>query len=363
MDPLVRLSTSGIRYLLGSYTALDRYFRHPPGPHRYITVFASLVEIARTFDDVVYPGIEGWDAAIDWEGARYYLHCAEPEDRLARFPVSVLDFYYDPQEDRYLDPLDQYENLRNREIPGSEIGVSFRASLAVAVLRARYRFSGHLSSLESLENCASVEPELVRTSFSDVLTGIHATEGLELLSDLGFIDCYLDELPAMRDTAHSKEHHPEGDVWKHSLETLRYRKVPDLRLSLGLLFHDSGKPFSGRTKEHAFDKHAELGAAIARRSLRRLGFDEDLIGDVDYLVSNHMYPGALSRLPVSRTEPLMRSRLFPLLLELYRCDLSSTYRGPDGYYQACRVYRAFLKNRANPFRSAAGKKLLKLYVE
>jgi poly(A) polymerase len=59
----------------------------------------------------------------------------------------------------------------------------------------------------------------------------------------------------------------------------------------------------------------------------------------------------------------MRSRLFPILLELYRCDLSSTFRGPDGYYRACRIYRSFLKNVSNPFRDAAGKKLVKLYVD
>jgi len=58
----------------------------------------------------------------------------------------------------------------------------------------------------------------------------------------------------------------------------------------------------------------------------------------------------------------MSSQLFPLLLELHRCDLSSTYRGPDGYYRACKVYRAYLKNVRNPFRTADGKKMLKRYV-
>jgi len=61
----------------------------------------------------------------------------------------------------------------------------------------------------------------------------------------------------------------------------------------------------------------------------------------------------------------MESDLFPGLLEVYRCDLSSTFRGPDGYYEACKVYRAFLKHRKNPFRSSDGKKVqhLREYVE
>jgi poly(A) polymerase len=76
-----------------------------------------------------------------------------------------------------------------------------------------------------------------------------------------------------------------------------------------------------------------------------------------------MVPGAIAKLPVYRTEKVMSSPLFPELLELYRCDVSSTFRGPDGYYQACRTYRSFLKHSKNPFRSSDGKKRLRLLVE
>jgi poly(A) polymerase len=76
-----------------------------------------------------------------------------------------------------------------------------------------------------------------------------------------------------------------------------------------------------------------------------------------------MLPPFIAKLATYRTEHVMSSPLFPLLLELYRCDVSATYRGPDGYYEACKVYRRFLRNKSNPFRNADGKKLLRLYVE
>jgi poly(A) polymerase len=97
--------------------------------------------------------------------------------------------------------------------------------------------------------------------------------------------------------------------------------------------------------------------------LWRLGFEQEFIDDVVWLVQKHMFPGALHKLPSFRTSRLMAHRLFPLLLELYRCDLVSTYRGPDGYYRACKIYRDFLRNNANPYRDAAGKKLIRLYVD
>ena len=59
----------------------------------------------------------------------------------------------------------------------------------------------------------------------------------------------------------------------------------------------------------------------------------------------------------------MADPLFPVLLELYRCDLESTFRGPNPYYRACKIYRSYLKNSANPYRSAEGKKLVRLYVD
>jgi poly(A) polymerase len=70
-----------------------------------------------------------------------------------------------------------------------------------------------------------------------------------------------------------------------------------------------------------------------------------------------MLPAALPRLPLYRTEEIMASPLFPLLLELYRCDEASSFKGLDGYYESSAAYQSFLRNRRNPYRSADRKKL------
>jgi poly(A) polymerase len=95
----------------------------------------------------------------------------------------------------------------------------------------------------------------------------------------------------------------------------------------------------------------------ARKFLERLGFEEPLIGDIYYLVKNHMLPAALPRLPLIRTQEIMESPLFPTLMELYRCDESSSFKGLDGYYESSAAYQTYLRNRRNPYRSADGKKL------
>ena len=115
------------------------------------------------------------------------------------------------------------------------------------------------------------------------------------------------------------------------------------------MLHDSGKPHAESADGKRFDRHAEIGARIAVRFLRRLEFPESMIGSVEFLVRYHMMPPALKILPAFRTDPIFASPLFPLLLELYRADAASSYAGEEGYYEACRLYKVWQKDRGNPF--------------
>jgi len=75
-----------------------------------------------------------------------------------------------------------------------------------------------------------------------------------------------------------------------------------------------------------------------------------------------MIPQALDILPLSRSEKLMESPHFPQLLELYRCDLCSSFRGPEDYYSACKRYRSWLKQNNNPWIKANRKLLIQRFV-
>ena len=164
------------------------------------------------------------------------------------------------------------------------------------------------------------------------------------------------ELARMEGIPHVKDYHPEGDGWEHTLETFKHRKQAGAVLSLALLLHDVGKPDAPATQERPYDRHAELGAEVAASFLRRLGFAQGLIQDVTFLIRYHMMPAALRKLPLFRSEKVMDSPLFPQLLELYRADLSASYWSPESYYEACQVYRTYLKNKANPYRRRDGSK-------
>lgn len=364
-------------------SALDRYFELESQEKLYLTTDATLIDLARTFSDVSYPGVEYADVEVRYEGLRLLIRSVDSLQQPPRHVFAPMDVLYDPAGPRFIDRFGVYPLLREgkryeRAHPTARRAESVETEPDIqrdavrggwdgvreaAVLAARYPFVPMDDRLLGMPRNRPDEPEQQREVLEDVLTSREPWLGLRLLERHGYVQEHWPELEQMRKVGHSKEHHPEGDVWEHTLETFRYRKVPDLALSLALLFHDSGKPVAEPKEGRRFDRHAEIGTRIAQSFLRRLGFAPEVLDEVSFLVRHHMMPAALRALPIYRTERLMASESFPKLLELYRCDLSSTFRRPEGYHEACRVYRSFLKHTRNPFRSPDGKKLVRMYVE
>jgi poly(A) polymerase len=411
---------------LCGFSALDCYMGLAPLPFTWVETDADIPALARLLDGFRFPGTDIADGAVDAGEHSWYFRCIDPEEILRHVDsnapsYTLLSFRRDWNTKHFRDPLDQYPliqalrrelpwNIREilpqnsnsprldpgnrkeyslpvQEYPAWETGLNpgvdrFRALMDGALILARYSPEQPSPSpvkmarlIETLAPGLPPKPEAQRLLLTGILVSPNPGQGLELLKSAGFIREFWPELDLMNDVDHSKEFHPEGNVWKHTLETFRYRKAAghgstsgnsranrnhsayDLRLSLGLLLHDVGKPLSASSGSRRFNGHAELGAQAAQKFLERLEFKPSLINDIYYLVRNHMLPAALPRLPLSRTQEILESPLFPTLLELYRCDESSSFKGLDGYYESSAAYQSYLRNRRNPYRSADGKKI------
>jgi poly(A) polymerase len=382
-SPEKEICGAGFPAYLHSFSAIDSYLGRSSPSSVYVIFGADLPDLARLFEGLRYPGAAFADAALDWGGKTWYFRCGDSQP-IRRFnspnfnSFGFLEFFQDCKTRRFYDPNSVYPALR-RIRDGTEhtaeqwldavhAETENRKLFDGAVILAKYfpetplreikKMSGAFSFPAGAAPPCAEEQRLLLTS---LLEAANPAPGFELLKQSGFIASCWPELAVLDDVDQSKEFHPEGNVWKHTMEALRYRKAAghsfDLRLSLGLLLHDAGKPLSESTGNRRFNGHAELGERQARRFLERLGFDAALVRDACYLVRNHMLPAALPRLPLARTGEIMASPLFPALLELYRCDESSSFKGLDGYYHSSAAYRAYLKNKRNPYRSADGKKL------
>jgi len=400
IDILEALCNAGFSAYLCGFSAIDSWLGREKQVGTQVLTNADVSDLARLFESLRYPGIDLADAALDEENRTWYFRCADSiRDNHPSF--SLLEFYQDYRSRKFYDPHEVYpllarircnlsvmrkakvadntvadntietsllEIFREGQNPDFE---NWQALMDAALILAKYflpdmgaerqleKIADFLSS--NLRSGADPSQEEQRVFLSSLLTSPNPGLGFELLKISGFIKKFWQELAILDEADHSKEFHPEGNAWKHTMETFRYRKngTCDLCLSLGLLLHDSGKPLSVSANSRRFDGHAELGEVQARRFLGRLGFSASLITDVCFLVRNHMLPAALPRLSFSRTGKTMASPLFPVLMELYRCDESSSFKGLDGYYESSAVYQSYLRNRRNPYRSADGKKINK----
>lgn len=365
----------------------------------WVETEASLVDLSRLFDGLSFPGALFFDAALEAGQTLVLFRCIDPGHRTDQATLQGA-FRYELCRGVFQDPCGAYPYIGDTRLHlrgETSTGRGPVTAIEMALLMAQFGYalpensaaapqpageatlSWPLQSLETTGTAARHEgaegydqsegrasrlsPIEQRFLLSGVLTGAYSAAAMQFLMDSGFIPLHWPLLADMDAVPHSKEHHPEGNVWKHTLETFTHRKVYELELGLGLLLHDCGKPYAQPQGGNRFDQHAQIGSKKTRRFLEGLQFSQKVIQSVEYLVRNHMLPAAIASLPTFRTEEVMESPLFPELLELYRCDVSSTFRGPDGYYSACKTYRTFLKHRRNPFRSSDGKKRLRLLVE
>ena len=363
------LNNSSFRIYLARYSALDKYFNLQNKHSTYLLIFANLVDLAPILPDLLFPGIEDVDAFIKEDNHIFLIKCLDTFSQFRYSSFLPMNFFYDLRANMFIDQYSVYWDVRKKELTLTEKqDFDWYAVMEACILISRYDYEfdftryqykdkNFADSYEKLEK-SSVQISTLeqRELLNTILTGKQPWKGLELLRKSGFIKHHWPELQAMMNIAHSKEYHPEGNVWEHTLETFRYRKTLSLSLSLSLLLHDIGKPISQADEGKQFNRHANLGADLAVEFLRKLGYSEIMITKVEFLIYNHMLPGALKTIPESRIQDILSSPYFPDLLEVFYCDLCSTFQGPDKYFQACKIYRRYLKNQSNPFYNTSHKK-------
>lgn len=353
MDEFYRtLERTGYRFLLQTYSALDRYYGLKKSSACFFLTDAPLSLFARLFENMEYFKTADSDVLVQEGQIQYYFQCVDSLAQTPRRSFSVLNLYYDPDDDRYIDTCGMYGELRSRTLKKT-FGANpvEQAQKDAALLAARYQFHIPEEVWPEINEGGALSLREQRLLLYLLLCSDSPDKGLAFLHETGFIARSWPELTGMAGIPQTKDHHPEGNVWNHILEAFKYRKKNDPLLSFAILLHDLGKTVAVGTREKPFQDHAHHGAYLAERFLKRLSFPPEFTRDVLFLVRCHMMPEALPRMPLYRIEKLMNSELFPTLLELYRADLLSTFQGPEKYYAACGIYRTYMKTRANPFRT------------
>jgi len=129
------------------------------------------------------------------------------------------------------------------------------------------------------------EPGRIAAALEGLLLDDDAGSGLWAMVDSGLAALLIPELTALH-LEQDPGHTPHKDILAHTIQVTG-QTPPDLRLRLAALFHDAGKPRSRRYEGGAvtFHHHEAIGARLARRRLKSLGFHEDVVREVSELVA------------------------------------------------------------------------------
>jgi poly(A) polymerase len=170
-----------------------------------------------------------------------------------------------------------------------------------------------------------VSAERVRDELSKILTSGRAAYGLRLLHQTGLLFYILPEALKLIDCPHNPLHHPEGDVFTHTIGLLvRLPKDCSLTLALAALLHDIGKPatlaFAEKDGLPTFHGHEDAGAPIAEKIMYRLKYPTDVVEIVVNHVAQHMRFRVAQEMSKSKLYRFLRQPNFQELLALHKLD-------------------------------------------
>ena len=236
----------------------------------------------------------------------------------------------------------------------------------------------------------SISAERIREEFEKILVSENVSHGLRTMVRLGLMQYIVPEFLETLDVEQEAEFHHK-DVFEHTLIVTRnVENTPVLRKAA--FFHDIGKPRAlvyehrctycgakttsktaeegdcercgGRTlpKKIHFYGHENVGAAMARKAMKRLAYPKDDVDAVAHIVTNHMRPMgyAVGRDPWSdsairrfiRDTHLSRGERelanVDLLLKLARADITGS--APRRRHIAEESWRS-LKGRVDEIRA------------
>ena len=124
----------------------------------------------------------------------------------------------------------------------------------------------------------------------------------EILRQMGQLSVWFPELEALIGVPQNPTHHPEGDVWTHTMQVLdeaaalRERSSMPLGFLLAALCHDFGKAETTelvRGSLHAYG-HEQAGLPLTERFLQRMTQNQKLHAYVQNMTLLHMEPNKLT---------------------------------------------------------------------
>lgn len=191
-------------------------------------------------------------------------------------------------------------------------------------------------------NIRHISVERIREELNKILTRGGARRGFELMMQTDLLQNILPEICLLKGVEQPPQFHPEGDVWRHTLNMLERLPVDgetenNICLAWGVLLHDVGKAITRNEDEKGihFYGHVQKGEEIAEDIMQRLRFSRVQKETVLHLIRQHMVFMNVRKMRPGRLKRFLRMPDFDLHLELHRLDCLASHGMLDNY-EFCR---------------------------
>jgi len=291
--------------------------------------------------------------------------CDEKEDVLRR-DFTINGLLYDPATGEVIDYVGGQEDIAGSLIraigePEKRFGEDRLRLLRAVRFAARTGFAIEDRTLAAIKTLApaikEVSAERIRDELLKILATPRRTLGIRLLDETNLLPHILPEVAALKDVPQSPEHHPEGDVFVHTM--LLLEKLPEKThplTALAGLLHDIGKP---PTREWngtrwSFNHHASVGAEIAALILERLRFSNMEREQVLALIANHMRFIQAKAMRPATLKRFLRLDHFEEHLILHAADCAASHGSTENLDYCREKLQTFSEEELRPPRLISG---------
>jgi poly(A) polymerase len=221
----------------------------------------------------------------------------------------------------------------------------------------------HAAIVAAAPSVVDMAAERIGDEIVKMLTEGRARRSFELLDVTGLLAVVLPEIDRLHGVEQSRDYHPEGDVWTHTLLLLDQLPADAAEtLALGCLLHDVAKPACQARREDGritFYGHTDVGADMAVAIVQRLRRSRETWERVEYLVRSHLRLVQAPEMRLSTLKRLLAEPGFDELLELARIDARAS-NGDLRFVEFCERRRRELRETIKPPRLLGGDDLIAL---
>lgn len=269
--------------------------------HELTAILAAYGEphlVGKSFPVIKIKGHPEWDFTLPaHKDISYKEACARRDFTVNAMMMDVLN-------GEIIDLYRGREDLKNRIIRHTTSKVFNDDPLRVyraVQLAGRLGFSVHPDTVKLIRttDLSDIKPERIYEELRKLLIlSRKPSIGLRYMEQTSILARMHPELYKLVGCEQSPEHHPEGDVWEHTLlvvdeaATLKHKSKKPEVLMFAALLHDIGKPGTTRVRKGKITTygHDTAGDNMTRLFLQKLTTNNKFISEVRVLVREHMHP-------------------------------------------------------------------------